>query len=210
MDFWRQGVDRASLDMLTLFFKQNPSLSSLEKESFTKLDLHIADQPNGFSASSMALASTILHFFDSVKLKSIFLVSAITKKSLDGCQVLVLCSSALRCIEVLELFARSGLQQRATKLFGKHIKIDDQIKALRDRKWPLAVGTPARVLAIHEQQPELLTGSLKALIIDANRDIKRRSIFDIPETAKPLFDLIYRRFTQLSQRNSRLQIYFME
>jgi len=76
------------------------------------------------------------------------------------------------------------------KLFGKHLKVDEQL-ALLARQCPVyAVGTPGRIQALlkSSQKPFL---SIDHLVIDTERDLKQRSILEIPETRDALLQLVY-------------------
>lgn len=85
------------------------------------------------------------------------------------------------------------LREKCTigKLFAKHIKIGEQLSLLRCKSVPIAIGTPARVLAISLADPELFS-RVKFVIIDVARDIKLRSIFDMAEIRGPLLDLLFK------------------
>ena len=110
-----------------------------------------------------------------------------------SCRVLVLTSSAVRAI--FHLKALASLRRKCTvgKLFGRHLKVEDQVSLLKRRRVPIAIGTPARVLSILDQEPSLLAAT-DYIVIDASRDVKLRSIFDIPETSRPLLSTIYKHF----------------
>jgi superfamily II DNA/RNA helicase len=62
-------------------------------------------------------------------------------------QVLIVCPSAERAIVIipqLKSVAKIG------KLFARHIKINDQIDALKKSTFPISVGTPNRILKLIE------------------------------------------------------------
>ncbi len=62
-------------------------------------------------------------------------------------QVIVVCPSAERAIAVipeLKPVAKIG------KLFARHIKINEQIEALKKSTFPISVGTPNRILKLIE------------------------------------------------------------
>jgi hypothetical protein len=77
------------------------------------------------------------------------------------------------------------------KLFAKHIKMKDQLAFLSTQSVPIAIGTPGRVKAIMDTDCSHLD-QIRFIIIDVARDAKLRSIFDIPETSKPLLDIVFR------------------
>ena len=60
--------------------------------------------------------------------------------------VVIVCQSARRAVAVLKEL--SGLHLRATKLFPKNGEVDQQVTQLRQNPFPLAVGTPHRLVAL--------------------------------------------------------------
>ena len=86
--------------------------------------------------------------------------------------VLILCISAIRCTELLKLLSTqfftcrelADLRVFIPKLFGKHIKVDEQKKAL-NRVTPIAIGVPNRTLRLVEDGI-LDLSNLSMLIID--------------------------------------------
>ncbi|NXO21316.1 CMS1 protein, partial [Cisticola juncidis] len=100
------------------------------------------------------------------------------KKSLV---MLVLCSSALRSLELIKSMTAFKGDCRVLKLFAKHIKIKEQINMLEKGVFHVGIGTPGRVKALVEQDA-LCLNSTKYLILDWNwRDQKLRRMMDIPE-----------------------------
>lgn len=67
--------------------------------------------------------------------------------------------------------------------------MDDQVTFLVSKSVPVCVGTPGRVLSIYQEHPSILN-QVKHIIIDCIRDSKLRTVFEIPEIQKPLFDLV--------------------
>lgn len=112
-------------------------------------------------------------------------------------RVLVIASSAIRCVDILKDAPR--LRQRCTiaKLFAKHIKAGEQIAFLASHKVPLAIGTPARILKL-AQTPMDKGESVMAIdlsvvnhiILDGWRDAKDRTIFDVAEVRLELLRLL--------------------
>jgi protein CMS1 len=102
----------------------------------------------------------------------------------------------------------SSKKIQIAKLFAKHIKTQDQISTLKKGKHHAAVATPARLAALLDQLPNL-EENIKYMIIDTHRDVKERSIFDIPETRKPLLDLIFKRMgTHI--RSGKIKLVFLK
>ncbi|XP_061826983.1 protein CMSS1 [Nerophis lumbriciformis] len=95
--------------------------------------------------------------------------------------LLILCSSALRAIELIkQLIAFKG-EAKAVKLFAKHIKMEEQVKLLQKNVTHIGVGTPGRISALVEKEG-LNLQALRFLVLDWNwRDQKLRRMMDIPE-----------------------------
>ncbi|XP_069617125.1 protein CMSS1 isoform X3 [Ranitomeya imitator] len=104
--------------------------------------------------------------------------------------LLVVCSSALRTLELIKLTNAFKGDTKIMKLFAKHLKIKDQIKWLENNVIHLGVGTPERIKALIEQDG-LSLQSLKYLVLDWNwRDKKQRRMVDIPEVKKSMVELL--------------------
>ncbi|KAM4044905.1 protein CMSS1 [Anomaloglossus baeobatrachus] len=104
--------------------------------------------------------------------------------------LLVVCSSALRTLELIKLTNAFKGDTKIMKLFAKHLKIKDQIKWLENNVVHLGVGTPERIKALIEQDG-LSLQSLKYLVLDWNwRDKKQRRMVDIPEVKKSMVELL--------------------
>ncbi|XP_061580634.1 protein CMSS1 [Cololabis saira] len=95
--------------------------------------------------------------------------------------VLIVCSSALRAIELIKQLTAFRGGAKALKLFAKHIKMEEQVKLLQKGVVHIGVGTPGRIGAlIHADGLSLR--ALKYLVLDWNwRDQKLRRMLDIPE-----------------------------
>jgi protein CMS1 len=113
-------------------------------------------------------------------------------------RVLVIASSAIRCVDILKDAPR--LRQRCTiaKLFAKHIKVPEQVAFLASHKVPLAIGTPARILklaqtALNDKDESAMAIDLSAVehvVLDGWRDAKDRTIFDVAEVRLELLRLL--------------------
>ncbi|CAJ0963468.1 unnamed protein product [Ranitomeya imitator] len=120
--------------------------------------------------------------------------------------LLVVCSSALRTLELIKLTNAFKGDTKIMKLFAKHLKIKDQIKWLENNVIHLGVGTPERIKALIEQDG-LSLQSLKYLVLDWNwRDKKQRRMVDIPEVMRSfafLYCAPYSSFHALLTHQSR-------
>uniref|UniRef100_A0A8C8RCV3 Cms1 ribosomal small subunit homolog n=1 Tax=Pelusios castaneus TaxID=367368 RepID=A0A8C8RCV3_9SAUR len=120
------------------------------------------------------------------------------KKSL---LVLIICSSALRCLELIKSMTAFKGDCKVMKLFAKHIKVQ-QMHMLENGVVHLGVGTPGRIKALVEQDG-LSLNSLKYLILDWNwRDQKLRRMIDIPEIRKETIDLLEMGIIKLCREDS--------
>ncbi|CAM9242100.1 unnamed protein product [Chrysoparadoxa australica] len=101
--------------------------------------------------------------------------------------VIVVCSGARRCMEVIKALAT--FRCSVLKLFAKHMNVEEQAKMLRKSKFSLAVGTPGRIKRLAE------TGalSLKAtqlLVLDLEKNVKGFSVLDIKGVAEDLCGML--------------------
>uniref|UniRef100_UPI00358DE9EE protein CMSS1 isoform X1 n=2 Tax=Myxine glutinosa TaxID=7769 RepID=UPI00358DE9EE len=125
-------------------------------------------------------------------------LSKVCPKLMDTCRdhtikseplVLIVCSSALRCLDVIRNLGAFKERCKITKLFAKHIKMEEQQKFLSSHTVHVGVGTPARITALMVKG-FLKTSSLQYVVIDWNwQDQKLRRLVDIPELKVELFEL---------------------
>uniref|UniRef100_UPI00398F5A12 protein CMSS1 isoform X2 n=1 Tax=Pristiophorus japonicus TaxID=55135 RepID=UPI00398F5A12 len=104
--------------------------------------------------------------------------------------MLIICSSALRALEMIRLITAFKGDCKTLKLFAKHIKVEEQIKWLAKGVIHLGVGTPGRIRNLIERDG-LSLQSLKYVILDWNwRDQKFRRLMDIPEVKQETLKLL--------------------
>ncbi|XP_068186188.1 protein CMSS1 [Antennarius striatus] len=104
--------------------------------------------------------------------------------------LLVVCSSALRTIELIKQLTTFKGAAKAIKLFAKHIKIEEQVKLLQKGVTHIGVGTPGRIGALVEKEG-LNLRALRYLVLDWNwRDQKLRRMVDIPEVRLDFLKLL--------------------
>lgn len=83
------------------------------------------------------------------------------------------------------------------KLFSKHIKLEENTATLEAAAGsslghvPLAVGTPARVLALLDARALALLRST-VVVVDVSRDVKERMVVDGPDTADAFMGILGR------------------
>uniref|UniRef100_A0A3Q0SX60 Cms1 ribosomal small subunit homolog n=1 Tax=Amphilophus citrinellus TaxID=61819 RepID=A0A3Q0SX60_AMPCI len=111
-----------------------------------------------------------------------------TEKS--SAALLIVCSSALRTIELIKQLTSFKGEAKAVKLFAKHIKIEEQVKLLQKGITHIGVGTPGRISALIDREG-LSLQALRYLVLDWNwRDQKLRRMVDIPEIKQDLMKLL--------------------
>ncbi|XP_074189045.1 protein CMSS1 isoform X2 [Rhinolophus sinicus] len=104
--------------------------------------------------------------------------------------MLILCSSAVRALELIRSMTAFKGDSKVMKLFAKHIKVQEQVKLLEKRAVHLGVGTPGRIKEL-VKQGGLNLNPLKFLVFDWNwRDQKLKRMMDIPEIRKEVFELL--------------------
>jgi len=106
--------------------------------------------------------------------------------------VIIICISALRAVEVLKDI--SSLNIRAAKLFAKHMNISDQVSMLKNNSYPIAVGTPNRLLKLFDTTEEgksaLSLDQTELIVIDCFEDIKKFTVCTMNDTAPDLMKFI--------------------
>ncbi|OWY98272.1 Ubiquitin-specific protease [Phytophthora megakarya] len=100
---------------------------------------------------------------------------------------LILCSSALRCVEVIKHL--TSFKCRVAKLFAKHMKAEEQAKQLAGNYLPIAIGTPARVKKLLEMQALSLKHTTH-VIFDMEKDKKQLTVLELKDTATEMVDLL--------------------
>ncbi|XP_069010288.1 protein CMSS1 [Embiotoca jacksoni] len=104
--------------------------------------------------------------------------------------LLIVCSSALRTIELIKQLTTFKGEAKVMKLFAKHIKVEEQVKLLQKGVTHVGVGTPGRISALIEKEGLNLEG-LRYLVLDWNwRDQKLRRMVDIPEVKLDFMKLL--------------------
>lgn len=108
--------------------------------------------------------------------------------------LLILCSSAARCVELLKGLRSLTKACKPAKLFAKHIKVEEQVKALENYV-NIAVGTPNRVKKLIDIGA-LGLGSLSIVLLDMCEDAKGLTLFTIPQVKADCLELYKSHFYQ--------------
>ena len=100
-----------------------------------------------------------------------------------GLQTIVVCGSAIRSAQVAKLLQPT----KVAKLFGKHLKLDDQLAVLRQKKVPpIAVGTPTRLEALSGALGPWPVAPRVLIVIDSDPDLKQYNPLTLPDAKYPL------------------------
>jgi hypothetical protein len=108
--------------------------------------------------------------------------------------VIIVCTSALRAVAVLKEI--SSLNIRAAKLFAKHMNVSDQVSMLDNNSYPIAVGTPNRLLKLIQMDKDkngngaLSLDSTELIVIDCAEDKKRFTVCTMNDTAPDMMQFI--------------------
>ncbi|KAJ2886814.1 hypothetical protein FB639_001502 [Coemansia asiatica] len=108
------------------------------------------------------------------------------KVMLGAPQVLVICSSALRVIDLVKRLRPISPKRPVIKLFSRHIKIADHKKLLGKTAVDVVVGTPNRILRLLADK-DLKVNRLRLVVIDCWQDNKMRVVVDMDDTREDLY-----------------------
>lgn len=112
-----------------------------------------------------------------------------------GCPaLLIISSSAIRCVEILRGMKTLTTKCHAAKLFAKHIKIEEQVSILKERV-NIAGGTPSRIKKLIEIDA-LKLSRLSVLMLDMHKDAKGLTLFDVPQVRNEFWELYKAHFHQ--------------
>ncbi|KAI9903604.1 hypothetical protein N3K66_000133 [Trichothecium roseum] len=107
---------------------------------------------------------------------------------------LIVAGAGLRAANITRAVRKFQTKDNAVaKLFAKHMKVEEQVEFLKNKKTGIAVGTPARLIALIENGA-LSLENLQRLVVDASHiDQKKRGVMDMKETAMPLAQFLARK-----------------
>eukprot|EP01098_Paradermamoeba_levis_P002067 TRINITY_DN1241_c0_g1_i5.p1 TRINITY_DN1241_c0_g1~~TRINITY_DN1241_c0_g1_i5.p1 ORF type:complete len:344 (-),score=123.94 TRINITY_DN1241_c0_g1_i5:111-1016(-) len=190
--FWKKY-----LNFMETTLKQ--PLSSLELEAE-------ALQDQNFVRMSGKLVNFLNKLFPGGQLKK-------TQKEIpNGSPFVILCaSSAVRANDLFKELNAGGLNSNSKevklgKLFARHLKMEDQILELQGAQTNIAIGTPNRLKKLCENGAlKIQEGRTKFLFIDAAKDKKNLTIFDVKDTFNDMFGL-YKDFCLDLVKKGKLKI----
>uniref|UniRef100_A0A0E0KP99 Uncharacterized protein n=1 Tax=Oryza punctata TaxID=4537 RepID=A0A0E0KP99_ORYPU len=113
--------------------------------------------------------------------------------------LLVICSAALRSLELLRGLKMFTKECRPVKLFAKHMKVEEQVALLKTRV-NIACGTPSRLyletFGFHVfwikkliDMEALSLSRVKLVVLDMQRDAKSFTLFTLPQVSNEFWDL---------------------
>ncbi|KAI0708968.1 U3-containing 90S pre-ribosomal complex subunit-domain containing protein [Earliella scabrosa] len=113
-------------------------------------------------------------------------------KSNGAPTLLFVAGAALRVADVTRVLKDKRLRGEKggdiAKLFAKHFKLEEHVAYLKRTKIAAAVGTPGRLGKLLCDTDALSTSALTHIILDVSfRDVKKRTLLDIPETRDEVF-----------------------
>uniref|UniRef100_A0A0D9ZJ94 Protein CMSS1 n=1 Tax=Oryza glumipatula TaxID=40148 RepID=A0A0D9ZJ94_9ORYZ len=101
--------------------------------------------------------------------------------------LLVICSAALRSLELLRGLKMFTKECRPVKLFAKHMKVEEQVALLKTRV-NIACGTPSRIKKLIDMEA-LSLSRVKLVVLDMQRDAKSFTLFTLPQVSNEFWDL---------------------
>uniref|UniRef100_A0A0D6R0X0 DEAD/DEAH box helicase domain-containing protein n=1 Tax=Araucaria cunninghamii TaxID=56994 RepID=A0A0D6R0X0_ARACU len=101
--------------------------------------------------------------------------------------ILIISSSAVRCVEVLRGLRELTTNCHAAKLFAKHIKMEEQVSMLKGRV-NIAGGTPSRIKNLIDIEA-LGISRLSVLVLDMHKDAKGQTLFTLPQVSNQFWEL---------------------
>jgi len=107
---------------------------------------------------------------------------------------LIVAGAGLRAADLVRAVRKfQGKDNAVAKLFAKHMKVDEQVSFLKNKKTGIGVGTPARLTELIDNGA-LSLDNLQRLIVDASHiDQKKRGIMDMKDTMMPLAQFLTRK-----------------
>ncbi|KAL6893354.1 U3-90S pre-ribosomal complex subunit domain-containing protein [Trichoderma evansii] len=107
---------------------------------------------------------------------------------------IVVAGAGLRAADLTRALRKlSGKDSLVAKLFAKHMKVEEQVTLLKNKKIGVGVGTPARLMELIDNG-SLSLNKLQRLVVDASHiDQKKRGVMDMKDTMMPLAKFLARK-----------------
>lgn len=194
----------------------NENFSSVEKNEFNMnqdLDSHLNEMivKRTKKRSKLDFHDQFDDFFSS-KLDKFLSKENSNKKQKPF--AIILCSSAMRCVDVQKKLDSKISLIKSKKIkwfhaFAKHKKLNEQIDQLTKSKSPvhLVYATPQRLSQLLEAGA-LKLGLLKYVVIDyTNRDCKLKRFIDMPDLREEFFKLAHKHLFPLNKDKIKFKFY---
>jgi len=120
--------------------------------------------------------------------------------------LLVVTPNALRAVDYFRSLTSLKSKTLVVKLFGRHIKVADQLDALK-KEVRLAVGTPGRILKLC-QDGALHAHKVRYFLVDTARDAKKFSMLTTGQLKKDFF-LLYHKFIHPNVLTEQTRVTFI-
>ena len=120
--------------------------------------------------------------------------------------VVIVCQSARRAVAVLKEL--NDLRLRAAKLFPKNAEVPQQVTQLRQSPFPLAVGTPHRLVALAQHGKGLAFEHTQLVVLDTFVSKKQYTVCTLPDTAADTMALLREHVLPEMKTNKNLRIAF--
>ena len=121
--------------------------------------------------------------------------------------VVIVCQSARRAVVILKEL--NDLRLRATKLFPKNGEVQQQVTQLRQNPFPLAVGTPHRLVALCAETKGLNFQHTQLVVLDTFVSKKQYTVCTLPDTAADTMMLLREHVLPAMKSNKNLRIAFL-
>ncbi|KAL6361341.1 hypothetical protein LRP88_04809 [Fusarium phalaenopsidis] len=107
---------------------------------------------------------------------------------------LIVAGAGLRAADIVRSMRKfQNKDNTISKLFAKHMKVEEQVNFLQGHRTGIAVGTPARLMDLIDNGA-LSLDNLKRLVVDASHiDQKKRGVMDMKDTMMPLAKFLARK-----------------
>ncbi|KOS22408.1 Protein cms1 [Escovopsis weberi] len=107
---------------------------------------------------------------------------------------IIVTGAGLRAANITRAVRKFGSKDNVVaKLFAKHMKVEEQVALLKNKKTGIGVGTPARLAELIDSGA-LSLDKLSRLVVDASHiDQKKRGVMDMKDTMMPLARFLTRK-----------------
>ena len=180
-------------------FLSRKKYSSLELDEIRLEEKHFCCIPASLDSADIASCLSDVLLWD----------PANYSKSSKSAQVVVLCSAAMRCVELINVLKNNDKMKPVfiSKMFSTHMKVEEQAKILKKETIHLCVGTPVRLSKLLDEG-HLEMDKCGYVIIDFNwRNSKYKRIVDIPETISELVTFLVSIYKFIHSHVTKLVIF---